>query len=137
MIEDRVVSSERMYRPPGRFTLGIRTRPERALLFTSGLMALDPNGSVVAPGDLEAQRRHIYGKFAQLLAQLGATTADVIAVGHYLRDLSYETTKSSAYRDFFADDPPPTSTMLEIVGLPYDVEILFEAIVEVPAEASK
>ncbi|MCZ8548580.1 RidA family protein [Mesorhizobium qingshengii] len=83
------------------------------LIFVGGLMATDANGNIVAPG-IAGQARVIFERLAALLAQAGATMADVVkhniyfsceadVVGAFLDELD-------SVRTGYFTAPGPTST---------------------------
>src|SRR5258705_13478398 len=55
---------------PARYTFSPAVRAGN-LLFISGMTAGDESGTIVGPGDIAAQTRYIFGKFAKLLAAAG------------------------------------------------------------------
>jgi enamine deaminase RidA (YjgF/YER057c/UK114 family) len=91
------------------------------LAFVSGQVALDDEGNLVGPGDLEAQTRQALRNLEGVLAQLGATWADVVKFGWYLTDVT-EIQKVRDVRDEFirpmlGDRPNPASTLVRVAGL--------------------
>lgn len=54
------------------------------LLFLSGTTASDDNGQIVGPGDIVAQARYIYQKFAKLLAAAGAGFEHIVETTEYI-----------------------------------------------------
>jgi len=99
------------------------------LAFVSGQVALDSEGNLVGPGDLEAQTRQALQNLEGVLAQLGATWADVVKFGWYLTDVT-EIQKVRDVRDEFVrpvlgDRPNPASTLVRVAGL-FRPEFLIE-----------
>ena len=97
--------------------------------FVSGQVALDDEGKLVGPGDLEAQTRQALQNLEGVLAQLGATWADVVKFGWYLTDVT-EIQKVRDVRDEFVrpvlgDRPNPASTLVRVAGL-FRPEFLIE-----------
>ena len=91
------------------------------LAFVSGQVALDAEGNLVGPGDLAAQTRQAMHNLAGVLAQLGATWADVVKFGWYLTDVT-EIQKVRDIRDEFlrpvlGDRPNPASTLVQVAAL--------------------
>lgn len=54
------------------------------MLFISGTTATDENGQIVGPGDIVAQARCIYQKFAKLLASAGAGFEHIVQTTEYI-----------------------------------------------------
>lgn len=91
------------------------------LAFVSGQVPLDEAGNLVGPGDLAAQTRQAMRNLEGVLAQLGATWADVVKFGWYLTDVA-EIQKVRDIRDEFirpvlGDRPNPASTAVQIASL--------------------
>ncbi|HZM84636.1 MAG TPA: RidA family protein [Candidatus Limnocylindrales bacterium] len=110
-----------------------------ALAFVSGQVALDDEGNLVGPGDLAEQTRQAMRNLEGVLAQLGATWADVVKFGWYLTDVT-EIQQVRDIRDEFirpvlGDRPNPASTLVQVAGLfspGFLVEV--EAVVALGAE---
>ena len=89
--------------------------------FVSGQVALDGEGKLVGPGDLAAQTRQALHNLEGVLAQLGATWADVVKFGWYLTDVT-EIQQVRDIRDEFirpvlGERPNPASTLVQVAGL--------------------
>jgi enamine deaminase RidA (YjgF/YER057c/UK114 family) len=55
---------------------------------TAGQVALDDEGHLVGPGDLEAQARQVFAHLNRALAAAGASFADVVKLNCYLTDIT-------------------------------------------------
>ncbi len=85
-------------------------------LFISGTMATDDNNQIVGRGDIVAQTRHIFGKFEQLLASIGATCADIVQTTDYITTTESYKATAQVRREIFGDDFP-TATGIMVAGL--------------------
>ena len=91
------------------------------LAFVSGQVALDGEGNLVGADDMEAQTRQALHNLEGVLAQLGATWADVVKFGWYVTDVT-EIQKVRDVRDEFlrpvlGDRPNPASTLVQVASL--------------------
>jgi aminoacrylate peracid reductase len=68
---------------PERYTFSPALRVGQ-LLFISGTTATDERGEIVAPGDVVGQTRHIFEKFARLLAAAGGGLEHVVETTEYV-----------------------------------------------------
>jgi len=98
-----------------------------ALLLLSGQVAVDDDGSVLAPGDVRAQTQHIYELIRALLDAYGATFADVAHVRTFLTNMDDLGAYAEVRREYF-DDPRPASTTVEVsrlfaAGVVVEVEV--------------
>jgi enamine deaminase RidA (YjgF/YER057c/UK114 family) len=105
------------------------------MLFVSGLTAHDADGHLV-DGDAAAQTRRILVNLGLVLAQAGATFADVLKVTVYLTDIG-DRTRINPVREEFFGSSRPASTLVEVSALALPgmcVEI--EAVVGLPSAAA-
>ncbi|MFI6495753.1 Rid family hydrolase [Nonomuraea typhae] len=102
-------------------------------LYISGQAAFDDNGQVVAPGDMRAQAEHVFQCLERILADQGASFADVAFIRSYLTDMS----QAPAYREVrrrHITGTPPASTTVEVSRLFMPGLVLeVDAIVSLPS----
>ncbi len=101
-------------------------------LFVSGNVANDGSGTLVGPGDCEAQSRQVMTNIQTIAAAAGASMADVVKITCFLTDVANYGAYGRVRSEFFPTDPPASSTVI-VAGLvrpEYLVEV--EAIVRVP-----
>jgi len=95
------------------------------LVFTGGQVALAEDGSVIAPGEIGAQTRVVYENIRRILAEAGATMADVFKINSFYvchgdeaeLDAFWET-MARARGEFFSV-PGPCGTGVRVEGLVY------------------
>lgn len=68
---------------PARYTFSPAVRAGN-LLFISGMTAGDESGKIVGPGDIVAQTRYIFEKFAKLLAAAGGGFEHIVQTTEYV-----------------------------------------------------
>lgn len=86
------------------------------LLILAGQVALDHDGRLVGGDDLRAQTRQVFDAIGALLADRGATFADVVNIRTYLTDMTRLAEYGEVRRQYLAD-VLPTSTTVEVAGL--------------------
>jgi len=99
--------------PIGHYSHAVRVGD---LLFVAGQVAVDKDGNLVGEGDIEAQAEHIFDCLDRILADQGASLADLVSIRHFLTDLSV----IDAYRSVVrrrVPVPPPASTLVEVSRL--------------------
>jgi aminoacrylate peracid reductase len=101
---------------PERYTFSPAVRAGN-LLFISGTTATDERGQIVGPGDIVAQTRHIYRKFAALLAAAGASLEDVVETTEYVTTTENYRKTADVRREVFRGPPYPTATGVIVNGL--------------------
>ena len=86
------------------------------LLILSGQAALAADGTVVGGDDLRAQTTFVFDAIGALLADRGATFADVVNIRSYLTDMA-RLREYGAVRQSYLDGHEPTSTTVEVSRL--------------------
>ena len=100
---------------PDRYTFSPALRVGN-LLFISGTTATDEQGQPVAPGDIVGQTRHIYEKFAALLAAAGAGLEHIVETTEYITTTENYRGTADVRRAIFRP-PYPTATGVIVAGL--------------------
>ena len=104
------------------------------LVVVSGQIALDGEGNLVGPGDLEAQTRQVFTNLEAALAAAGARWEHVIRLGYFLRDASRVGVVRAVRTQMLPDGVDPAASLIQVSGLVRDdllVEV--EALAVVPA----
>ncbi len=119
-----VLQSSSVATPRGIMSQGIAV-PAGRMIFASGQVARDVDGSLVGPGDIRAQTRKTLENLQAVLAEGGATMDDVVKVTVFVTNLSeHFAAIHEVRREFFKSDYP-ASTLVEISSL-VDPEMLIE-----------
>lgn len=87
-----------------------------ALLFVSGQVALDDDGEIVGPGDMERQAQQVFTLLERILADQGAGFGDVVSIRTFVTDMAL-LPAYGAVRARHLTGPPPTSTTVEVSRL--------------------
>jgi len=100
---------------PARYTFSPAVRAGN-LLFISGTTAADETGALVAPGDIVGQTRHIYRKFAALLAAAGGGLEHIVETTEYITTTENYRGTAEVRREIF-QPPYPAATGVIVKGL--------------------
>jgi len=100
-------------------------------IFTSGQIPLTPSGELI-DGDVADAARRALDNIAAILAEAGATMADVVKVTLYLRDMADFDAVNAVYATYFPD-AAPARTCIEAARLPKDAPLEIDAIAWRPA----
>jgi 2-iminobutanoate/2-iminopropanoate deaminase len=95
-------------------------------IFTSGQIPLTPSGELI-DGDVADAARRALDNIAAILAEAGATMADVVKVTLYLRDMADFDAVNAVYATYFTD-AAPARTCIEAARLPKDAPLEMDAI---------
>jgi 2-iminobutanoate/2-iminopropanoate deaminase len=103
------------------------------LLFVSGCVPMDADGSLVGEGDLERQARQVMENMKAVLEASDTDFAHVIKTTVYMTDIGRRKVTDAVRRDYFGERPP-ASTILEVTALTGEgIEIEIEAIAAIPS----
>ena len=79
-------------------------------LYLSGMLAFDPEGNLLDPGDMYAQTVKVFANMAEALASEGGRLRDVVKITSYLTDLDlYPDFKRARTEAFPAGIPASTA----------------------------
>ena len=113
---------------PATYSQGIRVQGAQSILFLSGQVAYEADGSPACRGDFKGQARGAYEAIAALLASQGATLANVVKITTYVTDMRYRVDLAPLREEFFGKKGP-ASTLVEVAALAHpDWMIEIEAI---------
>ena len=89
-------------------------------IYVSGTVALDAQGNVVHPGDVEAQARFVFQQIAELLQAGGASLHDVVKINTFITDMKRYGEFSKVRKEVFGEGPFPASAAVEVSALVKD-----------------
>ena len=96
------------------------------LIFTSGQIALKPDGGFVA-GSVEAQSRQVLQNLAAILKEAGATLQDAVKTTIFLADMGDFAAVNEIYAAAFGAHKPARSTV-QVAKLPKGALVEIEVI---------
>ena len=114
----RIVVNPAKLAPPSGFSHGLEARGR--LLFLAGQTAMDPEGRIVAPGDLVAQFRQALLNVGTVIEAQGGSLRDLVKLTFYVVDRRDYRARAKAigqvYRELMGGHYPPT-TLVEVKAL--------------------
>ena len=116
----------------GSFAPGIAVEGRR-LIFVSGNVAVDADGQLVGRGDVGAQTRQIFQNIAAVLAEAGATLADVVKITTFIVPMDRYGEFAAVRAEVFDGQYPASATVgvASLVSPDYLIEIEAIAAVDV------
>jgi enamine deaminase RidA (YjgF/YER057c/UK114 family) len=100
------------------FVSGWRVEGAQTLLFLAGQGPVDADGTVVSPGDFDAQTRATFNNLQAVLAEAGATFESVVKLTTYLTDISRLQDYARIRSEFMRGDGP-ASTLIGVAALAF------------------
>jgi enamine deaminase RidA (YjgF/YER057c/UK114 family) len=101
---------------PVRYTFSPATRVGN-LVFLSGTTGTDDEGNIVGPGDIVAQTRRIFEKFALILQSAGGNLSNIVETTDYVLSLDEYRKTAALRRELFNGPPWPAATGVVVAGL--------------------
>src|SRR3954467_7434103 len=101
----------------GRFSEAVTVTGPGKMIFLAGVGAENENGvagNILHKGDFAAQCKYAYEKIKRLLANNGATLADVVKITTYLTDIRNQADYGQCRREVFGTIPMPAGTLVNI-----------------------
>lgn len=125
MVKKEIIDSERLSKPLGPYSHGVKVKINGAtLLFISGVVAFDSQGRVVGKNDIKAQTRQVLENLKDILEAEGATFRDIVKITNFYTDFE-DYPKIAEIRSEYFGDWPPASTGIEVKRL-IDKDLLIE-----------
>ncbi|MGK2319508.1 RidA family protein [Gordonia rhizosphera] len=105
------------------------------LVFTAGISPVDGQGIVTTPGDVVGQTRQCLQNLAGVLAERGASLADVVKLTVYVAE-RLQADLVVAWQEVAAEfgDPVPPAMMLGVTVLSYDDQLVEIEAIAAPQE---
>lgn len=97
------------------------------MLFTSGVIPIDPETNILVQGDVETQARQAIGNLKNLIEASGSSMEKVVKTTVFIKDMNDFGKINDIYKELFTSDFPARSCV-EVARLPKDVLIEIEAI---------
>jgi aminoacrylate peracid reductase len=101
---------------PVRYTFSPATRVGN-LVFLSGTTGTDDDGNIVGAGDIVAQTRRIFEKFALILESVGGNLSNIVETTDYVLSLDEYRKTAALRRELFKGPPWPAATGVVVAGL--------------------
>ena len=114
---------------PKSFTFSPAVRTGN-LVFLSGTTATDDTGRIVGVGDIAAQTRQIFKKFAVVLECVGGSLANIVETTDYVVSLDDYAKTAEVRRELLKGPPWPAATGVLVSGL-----VRKDALIEIKAIA--
>ena len=118
-----MISTQKAPSAIGPYSQAIRTS---GLLFTSGQIPLQPDGTLVN-GDIREQTRQVMQNLQAVLEAGGSSLDKVVKCTCFLADMNDFAAFNEVYGEYF-DSEPPARSAVQVARLPRDVAIEIEAV---------
>lgn len=124
IIMKKVISTDKAPAAIGPYSQAIEVN---GMIFTSGVIPIDPATNTLVEGDITVQAKQAIGNLAALLQEAGSSCENVIKTTVFIKDMNDFGKVNEIYAEFFHGECPARSCV-EVARLPKDVLIEIEAI---------
>ncbi len=111
----KIINPKSVMPPPGGYSQGIQAGN---LIFVAGQVGVDAQGKFTGDGGMEAQTRQTIANVAAVLADVGASLADVVSATVYVKDLADYKVFNQVWDECFGDHKPARVTVRADMVLP-------------------
>ena len=98
------------------------------MLFTSGVIPIDPETNTLVEGDVTVQARQAIGNLKNLIEASGSSMDKVVKTTVFIKDMNDFAKINEIYAKYFTA-PFPARSCVEVARLPKDVLLEVETIV--------
>ncbi len=119
-----IISTDKAPAAIGPYSQAIKTGN---LIFTSGVIPINPETNTLVEGDVKVQARQAVSNLIALLKESGSSAEKVIKTTVFIKDMNDFGEINKIYAEFFTENFPARSCV-EVARLPKDVLIEIEAI---------
>lgn len=97
------------------------------LVYTSGVIPINPIDSTLVDGTIEEQTRQVLSNLKALLSESGTSIENVVKTTVFIKDMNDFAKINEVYAEYFTKEFPARSCV-EVARLPKDVLIEIEAV---------
>src|SRR5205814_5324641 len=101
---------------PTGYTHIVEVSGPAKMVYISGQIALDKDGTVVGAGNMKAQAEQVFKNLQAALDAAGAKFSDVVKMNTYVTDIDQAPAVREVRARYFADTTP-ASTLVQVVHL--------------------
>ncbi len=91
-------------------------------VYLAGAVPTKPDGTLVR-GTFEEQARQVFTNLQKTAEAAGASLADAVRVGVYLRDFGDFAAMNDLFAEFFGTENPPVRTTIPVALNGFDIEV--------------
>lgn len=111
------INSSSFAKPMGAYSHGYAVDiGDATFIYTTGQIALDNEGKVVFPNDVEKQTEYVFESLQKILKETNASLDDVVKATIYVTNIS-DFSKISPIRNRYFANSKPVSTLVQVSAL--------------------
>ena len=106
----RRLNPSTIHPPFANYAHGVEVPPQSRIVFCSGQLGIDRNGTV--PEGVEGQARLCFQAIAAILGEAGMSLADVVRLNAYVSSAKFLNGYMKVRDEFVSNQPPASSLMV-------------------------
>lgn len=122
----KLLYTDKAPKPIGPYSQGVHYVEFNGLFFTSGQIALGPDGNIVSD-DIKEQTKTVCENLGHILKEHGSSLDNTIKTTVYLKDITEFPAMNEVYGNYFGVSLPARSTV-EVARLPKDAKVMIDVI---------
>ena len=122
-----IVSTPKAPAAIGPYSQAVRSG---GMIYTSGMIPVDPATGQIVAGGVEAQARQALMNLKALIEASGSTMDRVVKTTVFIKDMNDFGRINEVYAGFFPEGAYPSRSCVEVARLPQDVLLELEAVAE-------
>lgn len=123
-----LITSRKAPKPVGAYSQAVRVQQPGAMLFVSGQIPIEVPSGKVFKGDIKRQAEIAFGHVRNIVQDAGFKVDEVVKCTIFLTDLKNFETVNRVYQEMFVGQNLPARAVVQVSGLPKEVDIEIEAI---------
>ena len=120
----KVISTDKAPAAIGPYSQAIEVN---GMVYTSGVIPVDPATGAVVEGGVEAQANQAFKNLCNLVEASGSQVSNIVKTTVFIREMNDFGTINEIYKKYFKE-PFPARSCVEVARLPKDVLLEVEAI---------
>ena len=120
----KVISTDKAPAAIGPYSQAIEVN---GMVYTSGVIPVDPATGAVVEGGVEAQANQAFKNLCNLVEASGSQVSNIVKTTVFIKEMNDFETINEIYKKYFKE-PFPARSCVEVARLPKDVLLEVEAI---------
>ncbi len=123
-MEKKVIATDKAPAAIGPYSQAIEVN---GMIYTSGVVPLDPKTGLVVDGGIETQTKRVFDSMKELLLAAGSDMDHVVKTTVFIQDMNDFAALNEVYASYFTGEYPARSCV-EVARLPKDVLLEMEVV---------
>jgi 2-iminobutanoate/2-iminopropanoate deaminase len=124
-LKPEVISTPHAPAAVGPYSQAVRVAD---FIFTAGQIALIPETGKLVEEGIEAQTKQVMRNLTNVLEAAGSNLSNIVKTTIFVTNIADFAKVNAVYGNFFAGDPPPARSTVQVAALPLGAQVEIEAV---------